>query len=131
MVTRRLLGTHVYLYDANGTIQIADCGKITEVDTENINNITSQTYTLPCNSSQLASYVQLEDSEIEESVDAGEDLLTIMNIAEVTVYRYVRCLNTGKLGKYDGQSAYNQHRILNHCTGKCPVALSLRWQAQR
>eukprot|EP00116_Pleurobrachia_bachei_P011324 sb/3471586/ len=75
-VIRRLLGTHVYLYDADGTTQIADCGKITEVNTENVLDLTSQTYTLPCDSLQLASYVKLEDSE------KGDEGQFIMNIAE-------------------------------------------------
>eukprot|EP00116_Pleurobrachia_bachei_P007616 sb/3467878/ len=82
-VIRRLLGTRVYLYDADGTTQIADCGKITEVDTENRADLTSQTYTLPCDTSQLASYVKLEDSEIAVGYDGSA---IIMNIAEVKVY---------------------------------------------
>eukprot|EP00116_Pleurobrachia_bachei_P010852 sb/3471114/ len=83
--TNRLLGTRVYLYDADGTTQIADCGKIAEVNTANLLDVTSQTYTLPCDTSQLASFVKLEDSEMEESYDAGIKHLT-MSIAEVMVY---------------------------------------------
>ena len=81
----------MYLYEADGTTQIADCGKITEVNTDKLNDITTQTYTLLCESSQLASYVKLEDSEQVQ----GEDLT--MNIAEVTVYDTVpRPPNTGR-----------------------------------
>eukprot|EP00116_Pleurobrachia_bachei_P011321 sb/3471583/ len=82
-VIRRLLGTRVYLYDADGTTQIADCGKITEVNTVNMIDLTSQTYTLPCDSSQLASYVMLEDSEIAVGYDGSA---IVMNIAEVKIY---------------------------------------------
>eukprot|EP00116_Pleurobrachia_bachei_P005910 sb/3466172/ len=82
VVAQRLLGTYVYLYDADGTTQIADCGKITEVNTDNGADLTSQTYTLPCDSLQLASYVRLEDSEMEQSQEAQENYL-VMNIAEV------------------------------------------------
>eukprot|EP00116_Pleurobrachia_bachei_P009242 sb/3469504/ len=81
MVIRRLLGTHVKLYDADGTTQIADCGKITEVNTANLLDLTSQTYTLPCDSSQLASYVELVDRESAE----GESY-PVMSIAEVMLY---------------------------------------------
>ena len=80
----------MYLYDADGTTQIADCGKISKVNIVNRADVTSQTYTLPCNSSQLASYVKLEDSETEAS---EKDLA--MNIAEVMVYGTVPP-NTGK-----------------------------------
>ena len=61
----------MYLYDADGTTLIADCGKITEVNTANGNDVTSQTYTLPCDTSQLASYVKLEDSEIQLNMMPG------------------------------------------------------------
>ena len=81
MVAQRLLGTHVYLYDTDGTTQIADCGKITVVNTANPLDVTSQTYTLPCDTSKLASYVKLEDSKTA----AGDGRL-VMNIAEVMVY---------------------------------------------
>ena len=80
----------MYLYDADGTTQIADCGKITRVNTENGADVTSQTYTLPCDSSQLASYVTLKDSETTD-----EDNL-VMNIAEVTVYGTDRSLKISK-----------------------------------
>ena len=86
LLTNRLLGTHVYLYDADATKQIADCGKITEVNTEEGEDIDSQTYTLPCDTSQLAFYVKLEDSEIvENSYDSYHNHVS-MNIAEVAVY---------------------------------------------
>ena len=71
----------MYLYGADDTTLIADCGKITEVNTENLVDLTSQTYMLSCDSSQLASYVLLEDSE-----DTEEAISIEMNIAEVTVY---------------------------------------------
>eukprot|EP00116_Pleurobrachia_bachei_P014850 sb/3475112/ len=79
VLTQRLLGTNVYLYDADGTTLIADCGKITDVNTET--DLPSQTYTLPCDTPQLASYVKLKDSEIA----SGEGSI-VMNIAEVKVY---------------------------------------------
>eukprot|EP00116_Pleurobrachia_bachei_P011073 sb/3471335/ len=87
-IIERLLGTHVYLYHADGTTRIADCGKITKVNTANGWEI-SQTYTLPCDSSQLASYVKLEDSE-----PVADDQPVFMNIAEVKVYG--RSFNGGK-----------------------------------
>ena len=85
----------MYLYDADGTTQIAYCGKIAEVNTENVSDVTSQTYTLPCDSCQLASYVKLEDSEMEESFDIDRGNLH-MNIAEVKIYGTDRPLNCGK-----------------------------------
>ena len=93
MVTQRLLGTQVYLYDADGTTQIADCGKITEVNIANPLDLTSQTYTLPCDTSQLATYVKLEDSEALESYDKTT---LVMNIAEVKIYGTDRPFNSGK-----------------------------------
>ena len=83
----------MYLYDADGTTQIAYCGKITEVNTANGKDVTSQTYTLHCDSSHLASYVKLEDSEVEESLDKNK---IVMNIAEVKIYGTVWRSNGGK-----------------------------------
>ena len=91
LLTNRLLGTHVYLYDADATKQIADCGKITEVNTEEGEDIDSQTYNLPCDTSQLTSYVKLEDSE-----NISQDKDVIMNIGEVMVYGTLSLI-TGKL----------------------------------
>eukprot|EP00116_Pleurobrachia_bachei_P008989 sb/3469251/ len=79
VVIYRLIGTHGYLY--YGTTQIADCGKITQVNADYPHDVASQTYTLPCDSLQFASYVKLEDSE-----KAGDEEWLAMNIAEVTVY---------------------------------------------
>nr|AFK75431.1 putative secretory peptide-21 [Pleurobrachia bachei] len=88
-IMQRLLGTQVYLYDADGTTQIANCGKISTI--ASLMYISSQTYNMPCDSSQLASYVKLEDSEMEVSIDDQ----IIMNILEVEVYGTVP-LSTGK-----------------------------------
>eukprot|EP00116_Pleurobrachia_bachei_P007946 sb/3468208/ len=90
-ILQRLLGTRVYLYD--GTKQVADCGKITEVNTANGNDVTSQTYTLPCDSPCSTSHVKLEDSEIEKS----NDKILVMNIAEVRIYGTNRPLNCHEL----------------------------------
>ena len=85
-ITQRLIGTRVYLYDADGTKQIAECDKITKVNTAYGEGF--QTYTLPCDSPCSTSYVKLEDSEI-----GSNDKNIIMNIAEVGIYGTDRPLN--------------------------------------
>ena len=75
----------MYLYDADGTTRIADCGKITDVNSGK--DETSQTYTLPCHSSQLTSFVKLVDWQNSTNDPSPvNDPFPVMNIAEVQVY---------------------------------------------
>ena len=107
------------MYDDNGTSPIADCGKISIVNTVDLVDLTSQTYTLLCNpSTKLASYVELIDSELEVS-DKDFNNQLVMNIAEVTVYG--TAVVRPDIGKSENLTATLIHtHFIPHTTQSCP-----------